>query len=133
MSYAYAQYAVQQQSQYRLMFDMIQPAASILPAQVAQEDRVRKILVDHMHFLVARDLISGDPELLSLVLWSVLHGTTALYLASKVSSRDFDGALSGAVKLFFSAHSFDAKALPLNLNFGDDQAPWWKMKTLEQA
>jgi AcrR family transcriptional regulator len=97
LSRAYAQYAIQEQTQYRMMFDLAQPASSTLPALTAEERRVRNVMTAHLRALADRDLISGDPEVLSLIVWSVLHGATALYLAGKLSSQDFDQALSQAI------------------------------------
>jgi AcrR family transcriptional regulator len=100
LSRAYAQYAIQEQSQYRLMFDLVQPASSALPAQTTEEQRVRKVMTAHLRALAERDLICGDPELLSLIVWSVLHGAAALYLAGKLSGQDFDQTLSQAMRAF---------------------------------
>ncbi len=129
---AYAQYAIQEQAQYRLMFDLIQPASATLPAIAAQERRVREVLTAHMRAVMDRKLISGDPELLSLILWSVLHGVTALYLSGKLSSEDLDRSLSNAVR-FFSSCTVEAKDGAPESTFGNGHAiSWWQSKPLTQ-
>ena len=100
LGHAYAQFAVQEQTLYRLMFDLNQPQSSALPALAAQERRIRNVLVAHARALEGGSLVASDPELLGLILWSTLHGTTTLYLAGKLSSLDFDSAVTNAVRTF---------------------------------
>jgi len=100
---AYLRYAIQEQDQYRLMFGFVQPADSILPTQVAQEQRVRNLLAAHLRVLASRKLIGGDPETLGDILWSVLHGAVTLHLANKLSKQEFDRTAIGALHLFMNA------------------------------
>jgi AcrR family transcriptional regulator len=100
LSRAYAQFAIQEQTQYRLMFDLNQPQSSVPPALAAQERRARHVLVAYARALAGESLVIDDPELLGLILWATLHGITALYLAGKLSSQDFNHALSHAARMF---------------------------------
>jgi AcrR family transcriptional regulator len=132
LSCAYARYAIQEQAQYRLIFDLIQPTSATFPALAVQEQRVRALLTAHLRALADRELISGDPELLGLVLWSVLHGVTALYLSGKLSSQEFDRSLTSAVRLF-TGGAVEAKDIALESAFGNGHAAsWWQPKSLTQ-
>jgi len=114
------------------MFDLIQPASATFPALAVQERRVRALLTAHLRALADRELISGDPELLSLVLWSVLHGAAALYLSGKLSRQDFDLSLSNAVRLVMGC-AVEAKDSALESTFGNGHAAsWWQSKPLTQ-
>jgi AcrR family transcriptional regulator len=133
LSHAYARYAIQQQDQYRLMFHLVQPASATLPALAAQERRVREVLTAHLRELADRELISGDPELLSLILWSVLHGVAALYLSGKLSSHDFDLSLSNAVRVVTRC-TLEVQAPMLDSAFGNSLATSWRQtKPLAQS
>jgi AcrR family transcriptional regulator len=132
LSHAYARYAIQEQAQYRLMFDLIQPASATFPALAVQERRVRALLTAHLRALADRELISGDPELLSLVLWSVLHGAAVLYLSGKLSRQDFDLSLSNAVRLVMGC-AVEAKDSALESTFSNGHAAsWLQSKPLTQ-
>jgi AcrR family transcriptional regulator len=129
LSRAYAQYAIQEQTQYRLMFDLVQPASSTLPALAAEEQRVRKVMTAHLRALADRDLVSGDPELLTLILWSVLHGVTALCLAGKLSCQDFDQTLSQAVRAFVVSSMEQTRNLTVGIPGDSQSTPWWQVKS----
>jgi AcrR family transcriptional regulator len=129
LSRAYAQFAIQEQTRYRLMFDLNQPQSSALPALAAQERRARNILVAHAHAMAGGSLVNGDPELRGLILWSALHGITALYLAGKLSSQDFDRALSHAVRVF--ALCGVPENIAIDTSFAERQsAVWWQARDL---
>jgi AcrR family transcriptional regulator len=128
LSRAYAQYAIQEQTQYRLMFDLVPRASTTLPALTAEGQRVRKVITAHLRALADRDLVSGDPELLSLILWSVLHGATALHLAGRLSNQDFDQALSQAERAFVLSTMDQAANLPTGNSADSRSAPWWQVK-----
>jgi AcrR family transcriptional regulator len=128
LSHAYARYAIQEQAQYRLMFDLIQPASATFPALAAQERRIREMLTAHLRALADRELISGDPELLSLILWSALHGVTALYLSGKLPAEEFDRSLASTARLF-TGGATQAKDITLESAFGNGHAAsWWQSK-----
>jgi AcrR family transcriptional regulator len=96
---SYAQFAIQEQTQYRLMFDLAQPAVASSPLLASQERRARAAIVSHARHMVERGVLAGDPELLGLLLWSALHGATALYLTRKLSEEDFHLVLSNTIRL----------------------------------
>jgi AcrR family transcriptional regulator len=96
---AYAQFAIQEQTKYRLMFNLTQPQTPVSAALTEQERRVRAAVTGHARNLVERGILSGDPEILGMILWSTLHGVTALYLTGKLSSDDFHRVLSASVCL----------------------------------
>lgn len=97
---AYAQFAIEQQIQYRLMFDLGQPQDALPPTLLKQERRARAAMAGHARDLVKRNQLAGDPEQLGLILWSTLHGVATLYLTGKLSSREFDQVLSQAIPMF---------------------------------
>jgi len=129
LSRAYAQYAIKEQTQYRLMFDLVQPASSDRAALTADEQRVRKVMTAHLRAMADRDLVSGDPELLTTILWSVLHGATALYLAGKLSSPDFDQTLSQAVRAFAVSSMEQTQNLTACIPADNRSTPWWQVKS----
>ncbi len=129
LSRAYAQYAIQERAQYRLMFDLIQPASAAFPALTAQVQRLRELITAHLRALSDRELIGGDPDLLGLTLWSVLHGVTGLYLSGKLSSQDFDRSLANAVQLLTSGVIEGTRESA----FSSHAASWWQLKPLTQS
>jgi AcrR family transcriptional regulator len=87
-------YAIKEPSQYRLMFELAEPAP--IPLQDALENRVRNILAA---YLAAHGRANGDPERSSILLLSALHGAGALYSSGKLSNQEFSYAVSDAVRL----------------------------------
>ena len=73
LSRAYAQFAEDQPRQYRLMFELCGPQAPTSPEVRNEEARVRAIL--------------------GTVLWSSLHGVTALRLGGQIEDCDIDEIL----------------------------------------
>ena len=129
LSHAYAQFAVQEQTLYRLMFDLSQPQSAAVPALALQERRARDMLVAHARALAGRGPVSGDPELLGMVLWAALHGATALYLTGKLSSADLDRTLSQAVRMFALCDA--PKDISLGEPFAETlNAAWWQSRDL---
>jgi len=108
--HAYAQFAVQEQIQYRLMFDLSQPQSQ--GAAAVQEQRLRAILIGQARSLAARR--GGDPEELGLMLWTGLHGVAGLYLAGKISSSDFHKVLSASIRLILNNASVPPAEFPLH-------------------
>lgn len=122
---AYARFATQEPAQYRLMFDLVQPASSANPALVAQEQRVRDVVMAHLRSLTGHDLASGELELRSQILWSILHGTTALYLSGKLSAEDLNHTLCNAVRYFVGCAA-QMKDRALDFAFGNGHAASWR-------
>ena len=96
----YAQFAIQEQTQYRLMFDLAQPAATSSPLLASQERRAHAALVSYARHMVERGVLTGDLELLGLLLWSTPHGVAALYRTEKLSGENFHAVLSNTISLF---------------------------------
>jgi AcrR family transcriptional regulator len=114
---AYAQFAIREQIQYRLMFDLTQKPTT-LSSVAEQEQRARAAIISHVRRLAEHGHLHGDPELSGLMLWSTLHGTAALYLAGKLSSEEFHHILSGAARQPGDAHA--------NAAIKDQTGePWW--------
>jgi AcrR family transcriptional regulator len=129
LSRAYAQFAIREQTQYRLMFDLSQPQSAAMPALALQERRARDMLVAHVRALASRGPVSSDPELLGMVLWAALHGATALYLTGKLSSADLDRTLSQAVRMFALCNA--PKDISLSKPFAETlNAAWWQSRDL---
>lgn len=98
---AYAEFAVQQEKQYRLMFDLTSMQPGALPAQAAEEWRLKKLMLAHVTgHLEETGYGAEQMHALSLALWAALHGTTALYISGKLSRQEFDWALMQTVRLF---------------------------------
>jgi AcrR family transcriptional regulator len=88
---AYIKFAFGEPFSYRLMFDLSQPDEDHYPELVEATTRARSSMTGYVRFLIAEGLLEGDPELLSYVLWSALHGAVVLQLAGKMrSSYSFD-------------------------------------------
>jgi len=124
---AYAQFAIQEHAQYRLMFDLAQTPPGASPAVIQQEQRARFTIVAHMRNLIERGVLSGDAERLALVLWSTLHGVATLYLTGKLSSQDFRTVLSESVNLLAGAPNFIAPGMTMSVDGLelDQIQPWW--------
>ena len=95
---AYAHYAIQQHKQYRLMFDLAFLRLETLPAQAAHERRIRALMAAQM--MEDGQASAEESDAMGLVLWSALHGATALYLAAKLSQQELDRALVEVVRLY---------------------------------
>src|SRR6185312_14765099 len=100
LSRAYTRFATQEPAQDRLMFDLMQPASSAIAALAAQERRVRDVLMTHLRALSGLDLTGDEIELRGQILWSILHGTTSLYLSGKLSAEDLNRTLTNALRYF---------------------------------
>jgi AcrR family transcriptional regulator len=94
---AYAQFVLEHQAQYRLMFDLTQPQGHGLPALLEAEWRVRAAISRF-----ANDAVD-DPDLSGLVLWSALHGVASLHLAGKLSGGEFESVLARTIRPLASA------------------------------
>lgn len=108
LSRACVQYALQEPSQFRLMFGFIQPASSVPSLQIAPESRVRAMVTLYLQGLADRGLLNGDPERLSVIVWAVLHGTAALYLGGRLSGQELHLTLSDTVRLFSEEAAYRA-------------------------
>lgn len=92
---AYLQFVRQEQTQYRLMYDLGQGAAD--PFAGPEERRARSMFSLLMRALQAQDGLAGEPEQTALSFWCALHGLGALYLAGKMSDEEVNRTLSQTV------------------------------------
>jgi len=92
---AYIQFVRQEQTQYRLMYDLGQGAQKPLAGK--DERRARGMFSMLMRGLQAQDGLAGEPEQNALLFWCALHGLGALYLAGKVSDQELNLILSQTV------------------------------------
>jgi AcrR family transcriptional regulator len=116
---AYAQFAIQHQPLYRLMFDFSRGTA---PA--AQDRRVRAIIIDHVRIQLERGAITGDAEILAVVLWSALHGIASLYLTGQLSEEEFHTALGQTMRQIGDSDGSISSSYTSGLNGQDMTAPW---------
>jgi hypothetical protein len=120
---AYAQFAIQQQTLYRLMFDLSRATVTAAP-----DHRVRAIITDHVRIQLERRAIEGDAEMLATVLWSALHGVTALYLTGQLSDEEFHPALRQTVRRLAGGEVSFSPAGTSELKGPEMTAPWQRAK-----
>lgn len=87
---AYIRFAFEHPQAYHLMFEITQPDIGHPDLERAAA-RARATLTQHIHPLVERGLLHGDPVLLGHVMWAALHGVVSLQLANKLDP-DYDFA-----------------------------------------
>jgi AcrR family transcriptional regulator len=100
---AYADFALNEQTCYRLIFDFAQPRSGSTLELVEAETRVRAAMVDHMRMMVDQGHYRGDPELIGHVFWASMHGLVMLHLAGKLDG-DFDTALTEMCRVLKDAY-----------------------------
>ncbi|HEY2071263.1 MAG TPA: TetR/AcrR family transcriptional regulator [Rhizomicrobium sp.] len=81
---AYIRFAFENPQSYHLMFEVNQAEDGAYPDLTRAADRAKATLTQHIHPLVERGLLHGDPELLGYVFWAALHGVVSLKLADKL-------------------------------------------------
>ena len=101
---AYVKFALEEQTNYRLMFDISQPPEKTLPELEIQERRARALMSAHVHMLVQVGTFEGDPDLIARVLWAALHGVIALHLSGKLEGAAFDRVLSETMRVIANAY-----------------------------
>ena len=92
-------FAVEEQFNYRLMFDLFQPASHDLPELALHQRRVRTLMTDHAALLVHQAGIAGEPEVIGQILWSALHGAVTLRLTSKLDEAVFERIVAETVRM----------------------------------
>ncbi|HEY4076013.1 MAG TPA: TetR/AcrR family transcriptional regulator [Rhizomicrobium sp.] len=90
IGHAYCRFALEEQTYYRLMFDLSQPGARTSPELDRQEHRARAAMMAHAQLLVIATLQDGDPELIAEMLWSTLHGAASLHLSGRLDAIGLD-------------------------------------------
>ena len=110
----YVRFALEEQVNYRLMFDMFQPGSHDLPELALHRRRVRTVMTDHAALLVHRAVIAGEPEIIGQFLWSALHGVVALHLAAKLDEAAVERVVAETMRVFANARP----GIPLNQQTG---------------
>jgi AcrR family transcriptional regulator len=96
----YAEFAREEQIHYRLMFDLSE-ATNAVPAEFrAEELRARAALTRQLCQVADEGAFDGDPDLAGSVLWSALHGITALHLTGTFRDAEFERVLSETMHVF---------------------------------
>ena len=101
---AYVQFALEEQTNYRLMFDISQPPGKTVPELEIQERRARALMSAHVHMLVQAGTLEGDADLIARVLWAALHGVIVLHLSGKLDGAMFDRVLSETMRVISNAY-----------------------------
>ena len=101
---AYVQFALGEQTNYRLMFDISQPPGKTVPELEIQERRARALMSAHVHMLVQAGTLQGDADLIARVLWAALHGVIVLHLSGKLDGVAFDRVLSETMRVISNAY-----------------------------
>ena len=108
LAHVYGEFVQQEETSYRLMFDLFQPAVPGVPELAVQESRARAAMTEFARLMVRDGLFEGDPDLIGDVFWSALHGVAALHLTSK--QTDIDRLLNETVRALSSAYCSGAGA-----------------------
>jgi AcrR family transcriptional regulator len=88
---AYVRFAFENPQSYHLMFEVSQTEDGTYPDLARAAERARATLTQHIHPLVERGLLHGDPVLLGHIMWAALHGVVSLKLAGKLTpGYDFE-------------------------------------------
>jgi len=100
----YTDFARDEQIHYRLMFDLSE-ATNAVPVEFrAEELRARAALTKQLCHLADEGALQGDPDLAANVLWSTLHGITALHLTGTFRDAEFERILSETLHAFAGAY-----------------------------
>jgi AcrR family transcriptional regulator len=103
LSRAYINFAKDEHTYYRLMFDLSQSGSQHAPAAHRQEARVRAILASHVHLPLPKNASAHECEIAGQLLWSALHGMAALRLCGHMNDTELDRIMSEALQTFISA------------------------------
>jgi AcrR family transcriptional regulator len=125
---AYVQFALEEQTNYRLMFDISQPPGKTVPELENQERRARALMSAHVHMLVQAGTLEGDADLIARVLWAALHGVIVLHLSGKLDGDAFDRVLSETMRVISNAY----RPVPLMAEVEIPPARQWPKVRSEQ-
>lgn len=104
MGRAYVTFALEEETNYRLMFDLSHPGGTVISELATQEGRARGLMRAHVDMLVEMGVLTGDVDLIAKILWSALHGVIVLHLAGKLASVNFDRLLSETMRVIANAY-----------------------------
>jgi AcrR family transcriptional regulator len=80
---AYIDFALDDPTSYKLMFEIDQPEAKY-PELTEAAIRARQTLTRHIQPLIDAGFVQGDPEVIGHVYWAMLHGALMLQLSGKI-------------------------------------------------
>ena len=92
---AYVRFALEEETNYRLMFDLSQPSDETIPELEFQERRARALMREHVHMLVELGVLEGDADLIARVMWAALHARARPASGRKADGCEFRPALVG--------------------------------------
>ncbi len=104
MGRAYVTFALEERTNYRLMFDLAQPGGATIPELESQERRARGLMRAHVDMLVEMGVLEGDAGMIAKIFWAALHGVIVLHLAGKLASVNFDRLLSETMRVIANAY-----------------------------
>jgi AcrR family transcriptional regulator len=108
---SYVRFALDNPDAYRLMFELGQPDPDGFPELRAAELRSISPLRDWMGRAVEAGLIAGDPDVLTHVFWSGVHGIASLHLAGKLGfGCGIDDLLDPVLRTLFLGNRPEASA-----------------------
>ncbi len=81
---AYFDFALQNPSAYRLMFDLDPPDEAKHPELRRAGKRAGETVTRHVKDLVAAGIVHGDPNLIGNALWAASHGVIVLHLSGRL-------------------------------------------------
>lgn len=84
LGHAYVRFARDHADAYQLMFELGQPDPDGVPELRAAELRAISPLREWMGRAAGAGLVAGDPDVLTHVFWSGMHGIASLHLAGKL-------------------------------------------------
>jgi AcrR family transcriptional regulator len=104
MGRAYVAFALEEQTSYRLMFDLSQSSDAAIPELEIEERRVQALMRVHIRMLVEMGVLEGNADLIGKILWASLHGVIALHLAGKLTNANFDLLLPETMRVIANAY-----------------------------
>jgi AcrR family transcriptional regulator len=104
MGRAYVKFALEEQTNYRLMFDLSQPAGETASDLEREERRARTLMTAHVHMLVKEGVFEGDPDQIARLLWAALHGVIVLHLGHKLQDMALDRLLVETMRVIANAY-----------------------------
>jgi AcrR family transcriptional regulator len=115
MGRSYVKFALEEQTNYRLMFDLSQPAGETVPELEREERRARTLMTAHVHMLVKEGVLEGDADQIARLLWAALHGVIVLHLGHKLHDMALDRLLVETMRVIANAYRPDKAPPPPNI------------------